>query len=325
MRKLFSTEHLSARSRYRTWQEITREHFVPTEQRKLGDGPFAASLEYADVGPLQLTRSSFGALRTEGTPLTIRQHGRQDTLAVIIRLAGKGHVGQYDRTVVQRPGDLTVLDSNAPFVMEFPSSAASLLIRLPREKLERMLGSVRLYAALTVSGDLPGTTLARTFFDELVRVHEGLSPDMTERMATIGVDLLVASIAERMAQETPKPLQGTVIVQRAKAYVEEHLGDPTLDPPRLAAAMGISLRRLQELFHERGRHVSDWIWTRRLEVAAQRLADPGQVHVSIGALSYGCGFTTQAHFSKRFRDRFGLSPSEHRRAALLSAARAATT
>lgn len=320
MRKLFSTEPIALRSRYRIWQEVTRAHFVPTEQRKLGDGLFAASLEAVEIGPLQLTRSAFSSLRTEGTPLTIRRHGRQDTLAVTIRLSGRGRVGQYGRTVVQRAGDLTVLDSNAPFVLEFPDPASSLLIRLPRERLERMLGSVRLYAALNVGADMPGASLARTFFDELARVHETLSPEMAERMSGVGVDLIVASVAERLAQETPRPIQGTVVVQRAKAYVEANLGDPTLDPPHLAAAMGVSLRRLQELFQERGRHISDWIWGRRLETAAQRLADPGHAHVAIGALAYGCGFVNQAHFSRRFRDRFGLSPGEYRRAALRDAA-----
>ncbi|MHB2211516.1 hypothetical protein [Methylobacterium sp. CM6257] len=76
-------------------------------------------------------------------------------------------------------------------------------------------------------------------------------------MASIGVDLIMASLAERMAQEVPRSVHGNVTVQRAKAYVEANLGDPNLDPPQLAAAMGVSLRRLQELFHERGRHISD--------------------------------------------------------------------
>ncbi|MCL1753622.1 hypothetical protein L3X18_23320, partial [Vibrio parahaemolyticus] len=86
-------------------------------------------------------------------------------------------------------------------------------------------------------------------------------------MSSIGVDLLVASIAERLAQDTPRNLAGTVIVQRAKAYIEANLGDPTLDPSQLAISMGVSLRRLQQLFQEQNRNISDWIWKRRLETA----------------------------------------------------------
>ncbi|XYD12195.1 helix-turn-helix transcriptional regulator (plasmid) [Methylobacterium sp. NMS12] len=121
-----------------------------------------------------------------------------------------------------------------------------------------------------------------------------------------------------MAQEVPRSIHGNVTVQRAKAYIEANLGDPTLDPPQLAAAMGVSLRRLQELFHERGRHISDYIWERRLQVAAKRLADPACLHLSIGMLAYGCGFSNQAHFARRFKARHGMAPREYRIASALS-------
>jgi AraC family transcriptional activator of tynA and feaB len=37
-------------------------------------------------------------------------------------------------------------------------------------------------------------------------------------------------------------------------------------------------------------------------------------------LAYGCGFTSQAHFSRRFKDRHGLTPREYRDTAALRAA-----
>ncbi|MGU3450842.1 helix-turn-helix domain-containing protein [Methylobacterium sp. 391_Methyba4] len=82
----------------------------------------------------------------------------------------------------------------------------------------------------------------------------------------------------------------------------------------------MSLRYLQELFRERDRNIAGWIWRRRLEVAAQRLADPGHAHMSVSALAYGCGFINQAHFSRSFRHRYGLTPTEHRWRALNSKA-----
>jgi AraC-like DNA-binding protein len=72
------------------------------------------------------------------------------------------------------------------------------------------------------------------------------------------------------------------------------------------------------LFHARGQHISDWIWHRRLEVATKRLTDPGCVHLSIGPLAFGCGFANQAHFSRRFKERHGMTPREYRQAALVS-------
>lgn len=97
-------------------------------------------------------------------------------------------------------------------------------------------------------------------------------------------------------------------------------GDPNLDPAAVAAGIGVSLRRLQEVFQGRERCVSEWIWDRRLDSAAKRLADPACAHIPIGTLAYDCGFSNQAHFSRRFRAQFGRSPSEFRRESLVGSA-----
>jgi AraC-like DNA-binding protein len=212
---------------------------------------------------------------------------------------------------VQRAGELVVLDRK-PTVMETRSHSQSLVLEVPRDRLERMLGSVALYAGLTVGSGQASTPLVTSFFGELIRLHDQLSPDTAERMSSIGIDLLVASIAERLSQETPRSIASTITIQRAKAYIETNLSDPTLDAPGLAIAMGVSLRRLQQLFQGHGLNISDWIWQRRLESAAIKLEDPAYLHLPIGILAYGCGFISQTHFSRRFKSRYGMTAGEYR-------------
>ncbi|MCJ2055237.1 helix-turn-helix domain-containing protein [Methylobacterium sp. J-048] len=319
MEALFSTEGLNPLQSFRRWREALVGRGVPLEQARLDDGPFAAKLEAARVGPLLLTRVSHGAMRSEATRGLIQRNGKDGTVVVIFKLAGRSTRSQDDRSSVQQRGDLVVIDHRQA-AHESSTDSQSMFLELPRERLEGVLGSTRLYTSLTMGGDVASTALTVKFFHELARVRDRLDPDSAARMASVGVDLIVASIADRLAKEVSRPLHGTVVVQRAKAHVEAHLGDPTLDPPQLAAAMGVSLRRLQELFHARGQHISDWIWQRRLEVAAKRLADPGCAHLPIGTLAFGCGFASQAHFSRRFKERYGSTPREYRHAAFVSTA-----
>lgn len=286
---------------------------VPTELKRLTDDPFDGKLEFAKIGSIEAIRTSHSALRAEATPNLVRRHGQENALGIFLRLAGVAKTGQSDKTSVQRPGDLMVLDSS-PAAQEYSSGSQMLTLHLPRERLESFLGPAHLYSGLTIGSDLGSTALATGFLTELMQVSRNLTPDGAERMASIGIDLIVASLAERMAQEVPRSVHGNATVQRAKAYVEANLGDPGLDPPLLAAAVGVSLRRLQELFHERGRHISNYIWGRRLETAAKRLSDPASAHLSIGMLAYGCGFSSQAHFARRFKDRYDLSPRDYRQA-----------
>ena len=312
MQPFFSTDGIHPKNAFRKWRETICERLIPIEQKPLHEVPFQGRLDVTSIGPVPISRMAHTAMRTEATPDAIRRHGQPDRLYATMKLSGHDAIQQGDREAVTRMGDFVVIDAR-PAVCE-ANTGVSLVIDLPRERFEAMLGPSRLFCALTVGADLASTALANTFFQDLIRVSDRLTVDAAARMASIGTDLLIASLAERMAQEVPRSVHGNVTVQRAKAYIEAHLGDPGLDPPQLAAAMGLSLRRLQELFHERGRHISDYIWERRLEIAAKRLSDPACAHLSIGMLAYGCGFSSQAHFARRFRDRYGLSPRDYRRA-----------
>jgi AraC-like DNA-binding protein len=313
MRTLFSTEHLHPKDKFKGWRDAMSALHVPAEQKRLTDDPFDGKLEFAKIGSIDAIRTSHSSLRAEATPNLIRRHGQENAVGIFLRLAGVAKTGQADTSSVQRPGDLMVLDSS-PAAQEYSAGSQMLTLHIPRARLESFLGPARLYSGLTIGADLGSTALATGFLTELMQVSGSLTPDVADRMAAIGIDLIVASLAERIAQEVPRSIHGNATVQRAKAYVEANLGDPGLDPPLLAAAVGVSLRRLQELFHERGRHISDYIWGRRLETAAQHLRDPASAHLPIGTLAYGCGFSSQAHFARRFKHRYDLSPRDYRQA-----------
>lgn len=315
MRPLLTTSQVHPRDSFQFWQNAIFERIVPLEQKKIGGQPFTGVLEGAEIGALRLTRITKSALRTEATPGTIRRHDKHESISVVIMLSGTQACTQMGRESVQQPGELVVLD-HAPTIMQTDALSRSLVLEIPRERLERMLGPASLYAGLTVGAGQASTSLVTNFFGELTRVQDRLSFELTARMSSIGIDLIVASLSERMAQETPRPLAGTLLVHRAKAYVEANLGDPTLDPSQLALVLGISLRRLQQLFQERDENIADWIWERRLKVAASQLSDPSSLSLSIGALAYNCGFINQSHFSRRFKDRFGMPPREYRAGAI---------
>ena len=318
MEKIFATDGVQAKKSFHRWRSFCDERIVPMKHQQLADDSFFASAEGGSVGSLTITKMSLGNLGLETTPQTIRhQKNRSDNIFISFILNGAVKVDQNGRSTIDKSGDLGVRDQTTPWRIEYNEQTEMVAVEIPRGRLEGVLGPARHFSGITVAGDLPSTTLARSFLCDLMRLGDQLTPDAAERMATIGTDLIVASIAERMALETPKPLQATTTVQHAKAYIDAHLGDPELNSMQVAAAVRVSVRYLQERFRERGRDVGTWIWDRRLETAAQRLADPACLRQPLGLLAYGCGFTSQAHFSRRFRDRFGMSPREYRHTAFL--------
>lgn len=320
MEKIFTTYGAQAKESFDQWYRFCDERIVPMKHRLVGDS-FSASAEGSSIGSLTITKMSLGNLELETTPQTIRhQNNRSDNIFISIILDGAVRVDQNSRSTIDKSGDIGVRDQNTAWRIEYNEQTEMVAIEIARDRLEGVLGPARHFSGMTVNGDLPSATLARSFLCDLIRLGDQLTPDAAERMATISTDLIVASIAERMALEPPKSLQATTTVQHAKAYIDAHLSDPELNSTQIAAAVRVSVRYLQERFREHGRDVATWIWERRLETAAQRLSDPACLHQPLGLLAYGCGFTSQAHFSRRFRDRFGMTPREYRHMALIEAA-----
>ena len=117
----------------------------------------------------------------------------------------------------------------------------------------------------------------------------------------------------------------TALIFRAKAIIESHLHDHALNTEKVAELVGISPRYLQDLFHEGGTTVSDFIWQRRLEKSRRDLGDPLRATDSIAQIALACGFADFGHLSRRYKDAFGASPREDRMRLRNGAARAGGT
>jgi AraC-like DNA-binding protein len=102
---------------------------------------------------------------------------------------------------------------------------------------------------------------------------------------------------------------------RLAAYIEEHLQDPGLGAGELARVHGISVRQLYKLWSSRETSLSQWITRRRLHAARADLgATVGNSHAKIAAVALQWGFVNVSHFSRRFRDVYGMSPREWQQA-----------
>jgi transcriptional regulator GlxA family with amidase domain len=114
--------------------------------------------------------------------------------------------------------------------------------------------------------------------------------------------------------ETPQVIgHRNELLIRVKAYIEAKLADPELSVERIAHACNISVRGLHRLFAENpAGSVSRYLWQRRLIRCAEALRDPSQAHCSITEICLSYGFSSSSHFSRLFKDRFGVPPVRYR-------------
>ena len=81
---------------------------------------------------------------------------------------------------------------------------------------------------------------------------------------------------------------------------------------QIARLHHVTPRQVQRLFAREGTCFSDYVRDARLERARAALADPAQRHRRVLAIALESGFDDFSAFSRAFRRRFGMTPSEVR-------------
>jgi len=62
--------------------------------------------------------------------------------------------------------------------------------------------------------------------------------------------------------------------------------------------------------------VADYVLARRLDRAREQLLDPQRRGTTVAETAYHCGFASPSHFSRAFKQRFGITPTQLQRQSL---------
>ena len=104
------------------------------------------------------------------------------------------------------------------------------------------------------------------------------------------------------------------MIIRAHTFLAENLADPALNRQMLSDAVGLSVRRLSEIFEANDQSIAATIREMRLKKIAAEMIDPRNRSRSINELAIKWGLYNQAQFSRAFRARFDTTPRQYRRA-----------
>jgi AraC family transcriptional activator of tynA and feaB len=124
-------------------------------------------------------------------------------------------------------------------------------------------------------------------------------------------DLLGALFAP--SDPMPASLHTDKLFRHVCDIINDRYADPEFGPCEVAVEAGISLRYLQKLFTARNSTCSHFINSVRLDHAAALLKRRSLLKTSqpISEIAYASGFGDHTNFIRKFRRRFGHTPSSH--------------
>ncbi|KAA9158116.1 helix-turn-helix domain-containing protein [Amycolatopsis acidicola] len=287
------------------WREVLAEAFVPLDTTPLGDESALTGRVLArPVADLQLSVVAGSRQVVRRTRGLIRR-SEADLCKVGVQLRGDGVVEQDGRSARLRPGDLAVYDTDRPYELAFERDFEMLVLVVPRARLEARARSLGDRTAVAIPGTHGSGALASSLLRGLDRTAAP-EPEAAH-LSDAAVDLVAACLAVG----APQPASETVVLA-AQRYLTDHLGDPGLNPARVAAAVHVSLRHLQKLFERRGLTITGSIRDGRLERCRRDLRDPRLADRPVAAIAASWGLVDAAQFSRSFRARYGAAPSQYR-------------
>ncbi len=252
-----------------------------------------AGLHFRDGGPNDVTVSS---------------RGRDGHLsfAVCLQTAGRGLVthGETHASVVENEAFLIAPLTHFTWHPSGPDSRCVVTAGGPAFSLRFRPHPLK---AVKLGARHPVTLLLRDCVEQLKAFVPTAESTVTQKLAEVLADLVEIAIDEANSPVSDLEFLSTL------ARAEDQLDDPQFDVSALAGELGTTLRSLQKRFKLLNTTPREWMSERRLERTRKKLDDPAFANLSIKQIAFGSGFRDFSHFSRSFKDAFGVPPRRYRR------------
>ena len=307
---IFPASDANAAAHYGKMLQPVFEFDVPDHTRHT---PFSSETEIYCLPDVTVSKVRTTAARFTRTVKTIARSATDEILVVCYT---SGHfsfrIGDEQRRV--ESGEVAFFDLSQEVVIEAPF-VENLSLAISRRRLEAVFPLLDTAHGIVI----PSGALCKVLFGATQNViAAGASTSSSEaRSIADALVLLVKACLELGFQ--PRAAAGAtaggVSMAALKAAIERRLTDPDLGPQALLEEFGMTRSTLYRAFEPLG-GVSSYISERRLRHAFRQVTNPAHKDLRLSQLAFELGFAHAPAFTRSFKARFGLTPTDIRKLAL---------
>jgi AraC-like DNA-binding protein len=293
------------------WREAILQQRFGLDCKLHKASTFHASMRTWDLGSVKLAKLALSGHSVLSECRLARQFPHEHLYLKLV-VSGRVVFEQFGHCTSVGAGGMVLVDPVRQFTETFAEPSELVLFMLPKRELQERGLVSEVQGALVQSATANPDNAALWHFLLGAAQHvENTSVHLRARLGTQILDF--ADHLVGYSSEARPSRSAAVNLVRIKGHIQRHLGDPDLGTAEIAAAMRISPRSINRLFAAEGTSLMRYVWNCRLERAHAILQDGARNCVSIEEVSWRCGFSDAAHFSRSFKCRYGYPPREFRR------------
>lgn len=314
----FTTQGIVPNDRVQMWEGHNARALIPLDIRTINDRPMQAAETNLHLPSVRLA-SVFGSSQVVERSESFINNNPTGVVAIFFATQGDAFFFHSGGNISLQPGQAIVYDADRPFLRGFGEEFRELVLTIPKQRYREIVGkkgpdlpAVFDFGPTGSSGE---QALARLVSLTLQRIATGetthLAHTEPSNKTLQSSEDEVVGLIRNVLGESASSEEG--LISAAHNYIELNITDRGLSPQSISAAVGISERQLSRIFAGADTTIGRYVLTKRLEIAHEALANPTQDRVAIGEIAQRFGFSSPSHFSRSFREYFGLTPLQWRK------------
>lgn len=308
-----STEDVSEKERLEYWIDMICDEFVQLDCSTDQKTDFKGELRGIELDNIRVSEVGASPQHVTRSKKQIAKSTESEFL-LSLQLEDVGIVNQDGRIAELHPGDFALYDSTRPYTLHFDRPFRQVVLQIPYDSLAEQFLRPQNITARRVSARTAVGALTSQFIQSVAGRLDVLSAQERGAINHHIIELIALAMGSMssLRELDGQSIARTAMLERIKQYVEINIRHPQLTPALAAKHHHISERYQRMLFASAGTTLSRYILNKRLELCREALEKSALRDYSITQIAFSYGFNDAAHFSRKFKERYRVSPKEYR-------------
>ncbi len=314
--RLFRTSVIPQAHRFAAWHEVVNGWLLGVEANPVSDAPFRVSGCLRALPELRYGWGVFDGTVNRRTRAIVSKDN--DDLFLFVNSGGVFGASQRGRETEIGVGGAYLMSCAEVGAYRWPDGLKLTVVRTRQDAVSELVRNVYDGVGRALAPDNGGMRLLIRYLQILHDAEPLTSPDARALVTRHVQDLIALALGASSDGREQARARGfrAARLKAIQAHIERNLASPELSPETVAPRFRISARTLQRIFEAEGTSFTEYVLGRRLARVYATLGDlRGDLRGDtrgIGEVALAFGFGNISYFNRRFRARYGATPSDIR-------------